>query len=481
MLDVVSLSLIVGPPNSGRSGEIQTRLDALLGEDPILVVPTADDATRFERELCAGGRAVLGASIQTFRRLSDQVAAATDAALRPGLTAAQRLALVRAAARETELRTLSASAARRGFAPALDRLIGELQGALVGPNELAHTAELLDDGSYELELARLYAAYEGRRDAAGRDDQHSAARKAVSSLRERPASWGSRPVLLYGFDDLTEEQLELVTALARACDVMVAVNYADREALAARAELLTVLRDQAGAATVAELPFDESYSPSATLRHLDQHLFEPGAPRIQPDDGIALLECAGDRGEAEAIGGEVARLLAGGVPPGEVSWRWLAQASRRETARSCSRSCARARAPSLSASPTGPSGACVAVWRAPRTISWPVGGRRPRRSPRCGRPVRAPSGCGRWRPPPTSSRSARTRSASPWRIRATAADQTSRSCRSRCAPRHSPRPRSRSWRRWRRCPARPPPRRCKPSSSSTRPACRCGEGQPRAG
>jgi ATP-dependent helicase/nuclease subunit B len=319
MLGRMSLSLIVGPPNSGRSGEIQTQLDALLGEDPILVVPTADEATRFERELCARGRAVLGASIQTFRRLSDQVAAATGAAVRPRLTAAQRLALVRAGALETKLQTLSASAARRGFAPALDRLIGELQGALVGPDELAQTAEPLDDGAYELELARLYAAYEARREAAGRDDQHSATRKAVSGLRERPTSWGSRPVLLYGFDDLTEEQLDLVAALARACDVTVAVNYADREALAARAELLTVLRDQVGAETLAELPFDEEYSPSATLRHLDQHLFEPGAPRIQPDDGIALLECAGDRGQAEAIGGEVARLLAGGVPPDEIA------------------------------------------------------------------------------------------------------------------------------------------------------------------
>ena len=39
-------------------------------------------------------------------------------------------------------------------------------------------------------------------------------------------------MLVYGFDDLTEEQLDLVAALAGACEVTVAVNYADREALA---------------------------------------------------------------------------------------------------------------------------------------------------------------------------------------------------------------------------------------------------------
>ena len=56
MLGAMSLSLIVGPPNSGRAGEIRARLEAALDRDPVLVVPTLDDADRFERELCRGGR-----------------------------------------------------------------------------------------------------------------------------------------------------------------------------------------------------------------------------------------------------------------------------------------------------------------------------------------------------------------------------------------------------------------------------------------
>ena len=326
MLAEMTLSVIVGPPNSGRAGEIMARVEGALGRDPVLVVPTVDDVAEFERELCArfaadgaAQGAVVGVSIQTLAGLTGEIAAATGARLRPAVSEAQRLALVRAAIRETGLRILAAAAARRGFAPALERLVDELQGALVRPTELAGAAAELEDGRYESELARLYAGYLELRDAAGADDAHSAAGVVAASLRERPEAWGSRPVLMYGFDDLTEEQLELVSALAGACEATVAVNYADREALAARAELLARLRDEVGAEVASELPFDRGYTASATLRHLDQRLFDPGAPRVEPDDGIVLLECAGERGEAEAVGAEVARLLAEGVAADDIA------------------------------------------------------------------------------------------------------------------------------------------------------------------
>ena len=130
---------------------------------------------------------------------------------------------------------------------------------------------------------------------------------------------GARPLLLYGFDDLTEAQLSLLEALAIAGDVTVAVNYEDREALSPRAALLARLRDELGGVEELSLPFDDSYTESGALRHLDRHLFEAGAVRIEPDAGIALLECGGERGEAEAVGGAIARLLADGVKPDDIA------------------------------------------------------------------------------------------------------------------------------------------------------------------
>ena len=97
-----------------------------------------------------------------------------------------------------------------------------------------------------------------------------------------------------------------------------AVNYADRRALAARATLLARLRDEFGATVAAELDFDPNYTRRVSLRHVDRELFEPGAGTVPPDGGVRLLECAGERGEAEAVGLEIARLLDSGVDPSEV-------------------------------------------------------------------------------------------------------------------------------------------------------------------
>ncbi|HKH13387.1 MAG TPA: PD-(D/E)XK nuclease family protein [Solirubrobacterales bacterium] len=314
----MSISVIFGPPNSGRAGTIQARLEEALEREPVLVVPTADDAARFEVELCGSGGALLGASIHTFRRLTDEIGAATGAGLRPLLSGAQRLAVVRSVAREAELRVLASSQRQPGFAPAVERLIGELQATLIGPEELGRAASELDDGAYESELARLYAAYVERREGAGRDDAHSASAEVARSLRERPEAWASRPVFVYGFDDLTEEQLDLVSALGAAGEVTVAVNYEDNDALAARAELLVRLRDELAADHVEELPFDPSYTASATLRALDRRLFEVADSRVEPDGGLALMECGGERGEAEAVGGEIAHLLSEGVRPDDL-------------------------------------------------------------------------------------------------------------------------------------------------------------------
>jgi ATP-dependent helicase/DNAse subunit B len=318
MLGGMPISVIVGPPNSGRAGAIQARLEEALDREPVLVVPTADDAARFERALCGPGGALLGASISTFHHLTDEIAAATGAGLRPLLTDAQRLAMVRSVLRDADLRLLAAARRQPGFAPALERLIGELQAALIGADELARAAGELDGGEYESELARLYAAYVERREAAGRDDAHSASAVVAGSLRQRPEGWASRPVLVYGFDDLTEEQLDLLSALGAATDVTVAVNYEDNDALAARAELLARLCDELSAEAVEELPFDPGYTASTTLRELDRGLFAVADSRVEPDGGIALIEAGGQRGEAEAVGGEIARLLAEGVRPDDV-------------------------------------------------------------------------------------------------------------------------------------------------------------------
>ena len=96
------------------------------------------------------------------------------------------------------------------------------------------------------------------------------------------------------------------------------VTFEDRQALAARAQLLGVLRDEFGAA-VTELARAPEGGGPATLRHLERNLFEPDSTAVPPDGSLRLLEGAGDRGEAELIGRKIARLLADGVDPDEIA------------------------------------------------------------------------------------------------------------------------------------------------------------------
>jgi len=312
------LRLITGPPNSGRSGVVLGRLRSELDSDPVLVVPTGDDIARFERDLCADGQPAIGAQVRTFGSLFDEVASATAMPAGPRLSPPQRLALVRAAIGSTRLRVLRRSAESPGFATALDALIAELQAALVSPAGLRDAAEAVGgDAAQEAELAELYGAYLRLRDGARSSDAGSVAEGALAALRADPGAWGSHPVLIYGFDDLTEAQLALVWLLAASNDVLLSLSFADRASLAARAGLLARLTED-GAELAEKLEFDPSYTKRASLRHLSENLFEPDAGTVRPDEGIRFLESGGERGEAETAGIEIARLLAGGVEPDEV-------------------------------------------------------------------------------------------------------------------------------------------------------------------
>lgn len=312
------LHLVHGPPNSGRAGIVRERFLDALGHDPVLVLPNLDDVFTFERELCEAHVALVGGSAMVFEGLFGEVAKAAGETPARTLTTVQRQRLARAAVERVQLGPLRASALRPGFAAALDELIGDLQSAGVDPRSLAGGAPTLEGSAYLEDLAALYGAYGELRDAGGHADSHTVARSAIAALRRDPGTWGRRPVLLYGFDDLTPEQLELVAALATATDVTVSITYEDRTALAARARLLEQLRELGpDGETVTEA--DPANTAAPLLFHLERALLREGAEPAAPGDGLTLLRSAGDRGEAELIGAEIARLLAAGESPDEIA------------------------------------------------------------------------------------------------------------------------------------------------------------------
>ncbi|HYC82362.1 MAG TPA: hypothetical protein VEB65_11285, partial [Solirubrobacterales bacterium] len=314
------LKLIHGPPNSGKRGVIRREFAAALEREPVLVLPNADDVFSFERELSAGG-AVLGGSAMTFTALFRTVATAAGEPPGPELSAAQRLRVVTAATAERlpRLGPLRRSAARPGFATACERLLGELQAAGIEPRAVEASAATLEGSAYLADVATLYSAYAEARDRLGRIDSHAIARAAIAALREDASFW-RRPVFLYGLDDLTPNQFDLVVALAAATEVTIAVPFENGSpVLEARKELIAQLRAAAPGLAEEECRPDPGNTDSHLLYALSRGFGLPGAPATEPDRSLVLLRSAGVRGEAEAIAAAVTRLVHAGADPAEIA------------------------------------------------------------------------------------------------------------------------------------------------------------------
>jgi RecB family exonuclease len=320
----VPLKLILGPPNSGRAGVVRRRYLEALERDPILVVPTVDDVFAFERELCGEG-AALGGTVLTFGALFGQIATAAGSPPGAVLSPAQRRRCVEVAVEErsSRLGPLRRSAGRPGFAAAFARLLDELQAAGVGPLEVEASAGTLEGSAYLADIATLFAGYEAARERSGRLDAAGIAREAIGLLRADPGPWAGRPVYLYGLDDLTPAQLDLVEALAAHTEVSVAVPFEPgNEALAARGELLGQLRERLGpVAEETTLPADPGNTESAQLYGLARGF---GFPQLPPEplperSDLTFLRSAGARVEAEAIAAEASRLIHADVRPDEIA------------------------------------------------------------------------------------------------------------------------------------------------------------------
>ncbi len=322
----VSLTLVLGPANSAKAGEVLGAFTAASGRGAMLVVPTAADADHYSRELAEAG-AVLG-SIVTFNGLMFEIAARAGYSARR-LTKIQRERVLEHALEGTELRAVREAASTKGFASAAGELIAELERSLVTPQRFAAAMSSWADQDprrtgYARDVAAVYSAYSARLEELGRVDGELYAWRALDMLRAAPGRWGTDSVFFYGFDDLHPLERDAIETLARVIgtEVTVSLTYeAGRVALHARAEAVEELRPLAE--RLVELPAsDEHYAPAArdALHHLERELFEPGpSERIDPGRAIALLEAGGDRAEAELAAAEVLELLRSGVRGEEIA------------------------------------------------------------------------------------------------------------------------------------------------------------------
>jgi ATP-dependent helicase/DNAse subunit B len=321
----MSLTLVTGPANAAKAGEVFARYRRLAvsarTEGPLLVVPTFADAEHYARELAANG-VVVGTEVVTFSRLMRIIGTAAGLTGRP-LGPVARARVVRAAVSDVRLEALAASGAAPGFATAAGALFDELERSLVTPQRFIGALRHWRGDAYTEELGALYGAYRRRLERLGAVSAEGYTWAALDALRTDPQSWGRRPVLWYGFDDLTRSQFDAVETLAGRCEaeVVVALPWeAGRAALAGCARTVEDLRPLADE----HLPLpemSEHYDPGArpALHHLERGLFESDAQRIPAGDAVRLLEAGGERAEAELVSATVVELLAAGTAAEDIA------------------------------------------------------------------------------------------------------------------------------------------------------------------
>jgi ATP-dependent helicase/DNAse subunit B len=318
----VPLTIIKGPPNSGRTDEVQDKYLSLLPMRPVLVVPGVDDIFGWERRLTDGRGALLGGQIVHFKDLYSEIFLLARSERLPVASELHRLHLVR---RAIELEWPDVAGRLRdqpGMAAALLELIDDFRAENMDPLTVGSVAS--ERGRHLGPLAAVYGRYLDLLAEEGVTDLPAEAKAAVE-LSDR--HWAKRPVLIAGFDELTRQQLDLVRRLAfvAGVDVTVAVTFEPgNPALLLTAKLVNDLaglgpEDQVREKTKGR---DGGSPHEDLLVKVQERFLRSGVPRDligDEDRTISILRSAGARNEAEAIGAEVAKLIADETSPSEIA------------------------------------------------------------------------------------------------------------------------------------------------------------------
>jgi ATP-dependent helicase/DNAse subunit B len=321
----VPLTLVTGPANAAKAGEVLGGLRARLDSDPILLVPTFGDVEHAQRELAERG-AVFGAHVLRFGWLFQEIARRAGYGERIA-SDVQRELIVEEAVRAADLSVLAESAAQPGFVRAATRFVGELGRSMVDPARFTRALrDWAGDGprrAYADEVAAVYRGYRSGLDRAGVVDPDVFAWRALDALRADPDAWGGTPLFVYGFDDFTPLELDALETISGRCaaDVCVSLPFEPgREAFRATASIRQELLAR-GAEELALEPVDVHYAEGsrAALHHLERCLYEAPSEPLDPGAAISFHSAGGERAEVELAGARILELLREGVVPGDVA------------------------------------------------------------------------------------------------------------------------------------------------------------------
>lgn len=314
------LTLVFGPPNSGKMGHLLEWWRERIQARPVLVAPTYLAALDLSEEMVRSAGALVGVSpALTFDGLMEAIVkrplscvGGTERLLMGAhLLSFERLEVLEPVA--------EFSGTLRGLAAFLAELDDSGRGQEGVKLALARWGAN-DPGSARLaeELGRLYEAYVRCRQSLNLLSRGEALREAVGSVRE----W-ERPVGFYGFTSFTPAQRSLITALASRVEVMVVLPHDESsEVSQCPPGEVTWWRQRAGR-LVEKSRGDHAYA-SPALAYLERYfasrcLPSEDPPASSPVEGVTFLLCAGRRAELEATAERIAHLVNQGFPLSDIA------------------------------------------------------------------------------------------------------------------------------------------------------------------
>ncbi len=292
----MSLHLITGRANSGKTGVINERLLESLacGHTPMLLLPSVADVRRAEHEYAE--KAPVGLVVSTLTQWADSLWRLHGDGRRI-VAGASREAFVRRAIVEVPSAALASVSGTAGFSAIIVRIVQIM--AENAPDPRALESETMSG------IDAICRRYRGLLRGAG--------------LVERSEAWralGAEPVSLEGlvaanrFADLDEPELALLEGLSQRNDVVIALTWEDGFA-PTRALDATAERLQARARSVTQVPEAEA---EGELVDLIDRLYA-GVVGVRSDGAVRVGLAAGSEAEAALVARRVAESVESGIAP----------------------------------------------------------------------------------------------------------------------------------------------------------------------
>ena len=220
------LTLIVGGPGSGKTGEVVSRLAALYDADPfseaVVLVPTVRHGDQLRRRLVGRCGVAMRLRVETVAQLSRELARDAQPLSR---TMAGEL-LARTARREIErgpAAYFEPIAGTNGFAGLLSAAVDDLLAEAVDPRALSTAADKTGSPSLTA-LSAIFEAYVSELRRRGWPHPAQTAMAAAGALRGGAAA--PTVVMLDGFQVLRGSELVLLEALADRTEVVATLDPA---------------------------------------------------------------------------------------------------------------------------------------------------------------------------------------------------------------------------------------------------------------